>query len=84
MRNKIYMATNNMFAKTFPYIDQWVEEQGWIEIGSDENSDSLVRAIDTGGLVWESDGQHQTIDGALLALEQFLISWFQETNKSLL
>lgn len=54
MRNKIYMAINNISAKTFPYIDRWIGEQGWIEMGSDENSDSLVRAIDEGGLVWEA------------------------------
>ncbi len=80
MRNKIHMATNDIFAKTFPHIDQWIGEQGWIEIGSNENSDSLVRAIDEGGLVWESDDQHQTIDDALLALEQFLVQWFQENE----
>jgi len=39
-----------------------------------------VRAIDEGGLVWESDDQHQTIDDALLALEQFLIQRFQENE----
>ncbi len=45
---------NDLFANTFPNITRWVTEQGWIEIGQDENSKSLVRAIDPGGLVWKA------------------------------
>lgn len=63
----------NIFAKSFPYINQWIEEQGWIEIGQDEYSKSLVRAIDAGGMVWESKKQHVSVDEALGALERFLI-----------
>ncbi len=45
---------NDLFANTFPNVTRWITEQGWIEIGHDENSESLIRAIDEGGLVWES------------------------------
>ncbi len=59
-------------------ITRWITEQGWIEIGQDENSESLVRAIDPGGLVWESSEKHTSIDDALLALEKYLEKWFEE------
>jgi hypothetical protein len=39
------------FAESYPTITRWVEEQGWIEIGADEYSTSLVRALDPGGMV---------------------------------
>jgi len=68
------MANSNIFTKTFPNINNW------IEIGSDEHSESLVRALDEGGLVWESTDQQLTIDDALLALENFLIKWFEENE----
>ncbi|MGD9100969.1 MAG: hypothetical protein PVF45_10855, partial [Anaerolineae bacterium] len=59
----------DLFTQTYPNIAHWVEAQGWIEIGAYEYSDSLVRALDEGGLVWESRAEHKTIDEALAALE---------------
>ncbi len=69
---------NDLFANTFPNITRWVTEQGWIEIGQDENSKSLVRVIDLGGLVWESSEKQTSIDDALYALENYLEKWFEE------
>jgi hypothetical protein len=65
------------FSKSYPTINRWVEEQGWIEIGSDEFSSSLVRALDPGGMVWESDASLDSIDEALEELEKELKSWFR-------
>jgi hypothetical protein len=60
------------FEKLYPRIAPWVEVQGWIELGQDGFSRSLVRCVDGGGLIWESSDQHQTIDEALQALEEAL------------
>jgi hypothetical protein len=57
------------FSKLYPNIAYWVTTQGWIEIGQDEYSNSLVRALDEGGLVWESSDEHESVDEALQALE---------------
>ena len=57
------------FSRLYPNIAYWVEACGWIEIGQDENSSSLVRALDEGGLVWESGDEHETVNEALQALE---------------
>jgi hypothetical protein len=63
------------FSKTYPNIAHWVNIQGWIEIGQDEYSSSSVRALDEGGLVWESSDEHETVDKALQALEIELAEW---------
>ncbi len=66
------------FSQLYPIIARWIAEQGWIEIGSDEYSASLVRALDPGGLVWESNANTDSIDTALVALESALEAWFEE------
>jgi len=68
------------FAQVFPNIAYWVEVRGWIEVGADEYSDSLVRALDEGGLVWESRSDHKTVDEALEALERELGEWFEQNG----
>ena len=37
----------------YPHVDRWVQDFGWIEIGQDDFSRSMVRALDIGGLIWE-------------------------------
>jgi hypothetical protein len=68
------------FAESYPTITRWVEEQGWIEIGADEYSSSLVRALDPGGMVWESSSNLDSIDEALKALEKELEDWFKKNG----
>ncbi len=66
------------FSEIYPNITQWIETLGWIEIGEDEYSDSLVRLLNEGGMVWESDHTHNSIDEALQALEAELIKIMKE------
>ena len=68
------------FSQSYPTITRWIEEQGWIEIGADEYSTSLVRALDTGGLVWESNSDFDSIDEALKELEKELGDWFEKNG----
>ena len=68
------------FSQTYPIIARWVEEQGWIEIGADEYSTSMIRALDSGGLVWESDSGIDAIDDALKAMEEALNDWFEQNG----
>ncbi len=67
-----------MFSELYPSITKWIDIQGWIEIGQDENSESFVRAIDEGGLVWESNEKHNSIDDSLFDLEKYLEKWIEE------
>jgi len=68
------------FSKSYPTVARWVKEQGWIEIGSDEYRTSLVRALDPGGMVWESDSEIDSIDEALEELEKELKHWFKKNG----
>ncbi|WKN41427.1 hypothetical protein [Tunicatimonas pelagia] len=60
-----------MFEKNFPNLDWWINGQGWVELGSDEHSDSWVRILDIGGMCWEDDNS-KTFEEALLAAEKWL------------
>ncbi|HMO40031.1 MAG TPA: hypothetical protein PKC76_15680 [Saprospiraceae bacterium] len=63
------------FSKTYPHLIWWVENQGWIEIGSDDYSDSWVRIMDEGGTRWE-DEEAETLDEALSKAEAFVKAEF--------
>jgi len=63
------------FEKSYPNIANWVNSHGWIELGQDEYSSSLVRALDEGGMVWEGSAHYGTLDEAFDALETALAEW---------
>ena len=63
------------FEESYPNIARWVKSQGWIELGQDEYSSSLVRALDEGGMVWEGSAAYGTLDEAFGALEMALAEW---------
>lgn len=60
------------FEQMYPHIARWVTSYGWIEIGADLYSRSLVRAYDEGSTVWESKDDDTTLDAVLQALDTFL------------
>ena len=57
------------FDASFPNITLWVNDSGMVEIGYDPNTDSFVRAIDEGGMVWSGKSRYQTLDDALKKLD---------------
>ena len=66
------------FSSTYPNIAAWTESYGWIEIGQDNYSQSFVRALDTGGMVWEDKPKYKTVDAALNDLEAALEKIIEE------
>ena len=66
------------FSEIYPNITYWIDSFGWIEIGQDEYSRSLVRLLNEGGMVWESSNIHKTIDEALQVLEAELVEILKE------
>ena len=44
----------------YPHVARWVQDFGWIEIGQDDFSRSMVRALDIGGLIWEGKPRYAT------------------------
>ena len=66
------------FEHMYPNIARWVQSYGWIEMGADHYSRSLVRALDEGGMVWESQEDATTLDEVLQTLDVFLAQRMQE------
>ena len=69
------------FAQAYPAIARWVTAYGWIEVGHDEVSRSVVRALDVGGLIWEGEATYPTLDDALRALDAALGQWLHEQGR---
>ena len=65
------------FAKQYPNISGWVKD-GWIEIGRDGYSTSLIRVCDEGGTVWEGGTRHKSMDKIFAEAEQAIAKWFEE------
>jgi hypothetical protein len=61
----------------FPHVARWVSEFGWIEIGQDDHSRSMVRALDTGGMIWEGQTHYPCLDALLGDLDCALADWFK-------
>jgi len=53
-----------MFLENYPNLDWWVNNHGWIELGSDTYSNSWLRLLDEGGTCWE-DEDGDSLDEAL-------------------
>ena len=59
------------FEKNYPNIAWWIENQGWVEIGYDDFSHSLLRLVDMGGVCYEIK-EHESVDSALREVEIWL------------
>jgi hypothetical protein len=70
------------FEERFPVLSKWVLESGWIEVGRQQNSGFVVRALDDGGPVFEDD-KPDTLAEAMAALEMGLKKWFDEQGTDL-
>ncbi len=70
--------TPNGFEQLYPNISEWASSYGWIEIGDDGQRSSFVRALDEGGMVWESHDDDAMLDETLNALESFLAQRMKE------
>lgn len=70
---------SDAFAAAYPNVAQWVrDEEGRIELGSDEFSSSFIRALNAGGLVWEGDDEYPTVDAALADADAGIAEWLEE------
>jgi hypothetical protein len=62
---------------TFPAMAKYVKGYGYVEIGDQESSGFVVRAIGDGGLDIEGDAP-VTFAEAMAVLEAGLSKWFEE------
>ena len=77
----IKRIVGSSFDKGYPSIARWVRDYGWIEIGQDHYSSSLIRVLDEGGMIWESSEDYETIDEAIQATEEALADWIRENMR---
>ena len=72
----------NSFEEKYPNISDWVLAGGTIEIGQDSGgyTNSFVRAIDEGGMIYEGESKYQTMDEALKALDAGIKEWLDENG----
>ena len=62
-----------MIDDQYPTLSEWIlSGAGWIELGQDDYSRSLVRILDIGGLLWESEQEYATLSDALADAEEAL------------
>ena len=66
------------FAVTYPLVAAWIRSGGWIELGTDHNVRSFIRALGEGGMVWEGAPQYPTVDAAFKALDAGIASFIKE------
>ncbi len=72
--------TSTSFDAIYPTIAEWVESYGWIEIGQDDYSRSMVRALNEGGTVWEGKTRYAAMDELWRDLEKALKTWHDENG----
>ncbi|WP_428484304.1 SWIM zinc finger family protein [Rhodopila sp.] len=66
----------DIFTEKYPNITGWIKD-GWIEIGRDGYSTSIIRVLDQGGLVWEGGTRHKSMDKVLQEAEDAIADWTQ-------
>lgn len=76
-------AAHDTFATTYPNIAHFIKTTGTIEIGHHHEFPvtSFIRALDLGGIIWESADDYPTFDAALADLEAGLGAWLAEIGE---
>ena len=74
---KAQNATRDSFTEKYPNIAGWIKD-GWIEIGRNGYSTSIIRVLDEGGLVWEGGTRYRPMDKILQEAEDAIADWTKE------
>lgn len=69
------------FDQQYPNLAWFVSEgHGWIALGRDEYSRSMIRVLDPGGMIWEGKNSYKPVDAALRAAEEAIIRFRAENE----
>ncbi len=66
---------DKIFDEQYPNVAWWCQGQGWIELGRDEVSTSMIRVLDIGGLLWEGDDEYDSVGEAMTEVDNFIEQW---------
>lgn len=67
----------------YPHLTRWIlDQEGTIELGSDEDnpSNSMARVFDSTGLLWESQDSYEFLDDLFDDLESVLAEEFEDVD----
>ena len=66
-----------MFDEKYPTLATWIlNGESWITFGRDEMSNSYIRILDLGGMVWESEKRYNSVEEILVDAEEALKELF--------
>ncbi len=71
---------NKAFDDLYPNIAWWADGGGWIELGRDDFSRSMIRVFDIGGMLWEGKETYKTVAAAMDEAEAFISQWQEENG----
>ncbi len=74
------MDKDKAFDDLYPNITWWADGGGWIELGRDDFSRSMIRVLDIGGLLWEGKENYDTVAAALAEAEAFVAQWREKND----
>lgn len=60
-----------------PYLWRWITEFGTVEFGHCPQTDSFIRVLDEGGLVWKGCRSYSSLDAALADAEAGIAQWMK-------
>lgn len=61
-----------------PHLWRWVNQFGRIEIGHCTQTQSFIRLLDEGGMVWRGRGSYRSLGAALAAAEAGAARWMKD------
>ncbi len=78
MQEGVEINAMQSMEERYPNIAEWVRGGARIELGHDDHTPVLARAIDEGGVAWEGESEYPTLDAMLDALEAGIAAWNEE------
>ena len=70
---------DKVFDDLYPNLTWLADGGGWIELGRDDFSRSMIRVLDI-GLLWEGKENYDTVAAAKAAAEAFVAQWREEND----
>jgi hypothetical protein len=66
------------FDEIYPALCQWMMGHGWIDIGMIDGRSSMIRVLDQGGVIWETEASYPSLADAFEAAELAVVQWLRE------
>ena len=61
----------------YPYLFRWINKFGTVEIGKCSQTNSFIRLLDSGGMVWKGRCRYRSLDAALEDADAGAANWMK-------